>query len=1431
AAPAAFGAIEFQEEYAKQIKAAETVSPLTGDLFGDSVSLYTGAVEFSATDASLPGNNALPVAFGRRFAIESRGEGAKRFLLGDWDIDIPYISSVHVAGQGWTVDIGGTVSSLRCAGPRDPGEVAPPATDYGNPAVTWLPEEFWAAPTLYIPGRGSNSILFANTQLQQPVGPKQPAKWVTKDNTFLYCTDLAAGSGGQGDGFSAWTPDGFKYTFNHLVTMPYASLIHRTGQIASRVVAREEVRLYPTRIEDRYGNAVVYTWSGGQLQSIRSADGAGNPDRLLTFGYNAAGKIASVSDQSRTWTYGYTNGQLSSVTLPDSSQWTFDFTSILSGDIRLVTQPPLNTPNGPYCNKMVDLQASPANQRTATITHPSGATGTFTFDARRHGRTQVDDDCIQPDKDHPEYHYNRLPTRFDTIAVTSKTIGGAGLSSPYTWTYDYGLVAGATAAMCGPSCVNSKTVTVNGPDGTPVVHTFGVRYGINEGQLLGTTVGAGAGLRTKTFTYASAGGANHPFPASMGTLPYASRTDPFSAAQLHPQNQRTTVQDGATFSWTAQAFDAYARPTREARFGLGFSLPSVDTTTYHDDTTRWVLGQVATVHTSYDTVSRIKLEKTYSAMAEVSTESSWGFLQKQYTYNADGTLATVSDALGASHATTLSNYWRGIPRNVAYPLGASESAVVNNLGQLASVTDELGNTTAFAYWPSGKLQTVTPPAGGTTAWSATNYAIDRIAGNEFGLNGAHWRRTVTTGNRSTVTYYDVLFRPVLVREWDAAAPSQVRHRVTHYDEDGRAVFASVPLASLPLNTTPQDPNYQQPDYRFAQQGTDTIYDELGRTVSVSTDSEIGALMTSYQYLPGFQRRVTNPRGYATTSTFVAWDEPTYENPNVITGEDGVTTSIARTIWGLPYQVTRSGAYGGGTQTVQRRYVYDEYMRLCKTIEPEGGGTIVDYNVVGDVAWTAPTGAATSIVDCQRSTATGKTTRIYNARRWLLGVFQPAGTDGYNQSFDADGALRTIGSAGTLWTYEYNNRRLLEKETLTVDGKAFEFDWTYDANGAVASLTYPDGTYVDYAPDAFGRATRVGAYASGVKYHLNDAIAEFTYSNGVKHEMTPNSRQLPRYSSDKLGTQPVVDYEYQYDANGNVGTITDNAQNGLNSKTLTYDKFDRLTGASAPDPADSASFAYDPADNLRSMTVGTRVYAYTIDAVTNRASAFTENGANAKAIVYDGRGNVSSKGTQTFAFDAANRLLSVAAAPGGSGSEAYVYDGHNRRVSILKGGETAKRYSVYSQGGQLLHELSAQGRPTNYIYLGGTLLARLADGAPANPSLWVDPAGQTSGAFTVNWTGVLTSGNYQLSVRRIGGSAQVYDVAPPTTSKAFSSPDGGTWQFSLNACPTAGACGQASLSNYGVTPKPVSAVHVPGSVSVNSFVVSWEPSIGTDSYRV
>ena len=58
------------EENSKSIEGAQNQTALDDGLMGDSVSLYNGATEFTATDIDIPGNNSLPTQLRRRFSVE-----------------------------------------------------------------------------------------------------------------------------------------------------------------------------------------------------------------------------------------------------------------------------------------------------------------------------------------------------------------------------------------------------------------------------------------------------------------------------------------------------------------------------------------------------------------------------------------------------------------------------------------------------------------------------------------------------------------------------------------------------------------------------------------------------------------------------------------------------------------------------------------------------------------------------------------------------------------------------------------------------------------------------------------------------------------------------------------------------------------------------------------------------------------------------------------------------------------------------------------------------------------------------------------------------------------------------------------------------------------------------------------------------------------
>ena len=92
--------------------------------------------------------------------------------------------------------------------------------------------------------------------------------------------------------------------------------------------------------------------------------------------------------------------------------------------------------------------------------------------------------------------------------------------------------------------------------------------------------------------------------------------------------------------------------------------------------------------------------------------------------------------------------------------------------------------------------------------------------------------------------------------------------------------------------------------------------------------------------------------------------------------------------------------------------------------------------------------------------------------------------------------------------------------------------------------------------------------------------------------------------------------------------------------MTYDGLDRLLTASSPMYPGGATYAYDVLDNLTRVTVSGRDHRYVYS--SNRLSQATNGpgGPVAMSLGYDVRGNLSSRGADSYTFDYGNRLRSA-----------------------------------------------------------------------------------------------------------------------------------------------------------------------------------------------
>ena len=427
--------------------------------------MYSGALEFVQTDVSLPGNNKLPVAVGRRLVTGTYGPSVPK-QFGTWDLEIPHVHGVFSASKGW-VDISST--NQRCTNYGVPPNVT------GSGTSAWKPGEYWHGNFMYVPGVGDQEILRSTSP------SLSPAPLITRDLWTITCNNLQsvnAQSKDNGQGFTAKAPDGTSYRFDWLATRvndplekdtsapeglaaasapssaPLAgqSRLNPSPTISgSNMLQRREVWIMPTQVTDRFGNWVRYTYDTTDLWKvtrIESSDG-----RVITLQYNNTGtqQITSVFDGTRTWYYAYSGGALNVVTLPDNSAWQLGGATALLMDMNY-NEGRTGCDNGGF------IVSSPL---TASLVHPSGATGTFTLTPTQHGRSYVTNDCRYDVYQLPAYAY--YPRVFDTFALTQKSLTGPGLpSGGLVWSYAYGTPNASWATCSG--CVDTKSVMVTGPD-------------------------------------------------------------------------------------------------------------------------------------------------------------------------------------------------------------------------------------------------------------------------------------------------------------------------------------------------------------------------------------------------------------------------------------------------------------------------------------------------------------------------------------------------------------------------------------------------------------------------------------------------------------------------------------------------------------------------------------------------------------------------------------------------------------------------------------------------------------------------------------------------------------------------------------------------------------------------------------------------------
>ncbi|GLS74743.1 hypothetical protein GCM10007904_00780 [Oharaeibacter diazotrophicus] len=588
------------------------------------------------------------------------------------------------------------------------------------------------------------------------------------------------------------------------------------------------------------------------------------------------------------------------------------------------------------------------------------------------------------------------------------------------------------------------------------------------------------------------------------------------------------------------------------------------------------------------------------------------------------------------------------PLHVGRAISASatllESFEYNTLGNVTRYVDPAGRTTNFLYGDGVDLQAVQRLKDRAPADTLAQFVYDGRHLPQIYVDAAGQSTRFTYNTRGQVT-----------------VAVNAKGEKTSYIYDGNGYLARVVNA------------HGKTSVAFTR-------DTLGRAVAM-TDSEGYTVRYEYDALDrvtterfpdgttrtyGYDKldlvRIKDREGRVTRLTYDALrnltsvTDPLGQKTRFTYYKNGVLRSLIdangnTTTWLIDVQsrVTAKVYADGSRET----YTYDQAGRLASKTDAKKQVTRYGYMLDGQLA---------SITYLNDPTPTADVAFTYDA---------------------AYGRLTSVDNAATRTTYSYYPAGVpgaLQLKTETSHNPDAQVSYAYDVLGRVIRRAI-DGDVERFGYDKLGRMSAHESSLGKFVYGYVGESGQLTKrSNGAfstewLYEPNAKDRRLK-----EIINQGTVGFRYTSSPEGNFTSITETLD-GTPGKIwkYKYDKADRLISAT-PSSGDPLVFAYDKVGNLTSL----RGQTYSYNAL-NQIVGFG----------YDANGNLLKDDKYEYAWDAADRTLSVTASGQAVPLSTYSYDGLGRRVGISGTGSGVRRYLWC--GTELCRSQDSGGTPlTRYL---------------------------------------------------------------------------------------------------------------------------------------
>jgi RHS repeat-associated protein len=703
----------------------------------------------------------------------------------------------------------------------------------------------------------------------------------------------------------------------------------------------------------------------------------------------------------------------------------------------------------------------------------------------------------------------------------------------------------------------------------------------------------------------------------------------------------------------------------------------------------------------------------------------------------------------------------------------------DDAGNIVKRADPSGNPTYFSYADSWAESTCAPSGGNAAAYvtSITN-ALGQITRTNYNSCSGSAASTTDVNSQTTKYSYDLMDRLIATSYPDQGVVTTCYSDMGGTCQKSGPPFQVVTSTSIASSQTPQVVTSVkdglgrevQRQVNSDPDGTtyvDTVYDSVGRTLSVSNPHRLAPSLTDgitqYQY-DGLDRQT---KAIKPDQSFTRADFSSFPI-TLVTDEAGIqhasqTDGLGRltTVWepdptgSFTYvttyqydalnnliQVHQQGGSQDAAQARTRSFVYDSLSQLVSSTNPESGVTTYAYDADGNLATrTAPAPNQTGLAQVVTSFAydgldrlTGKSfssgggeVLLYDySNLWGVPIQNGVGRLSAHYNFALTGNGDSVGFVNsydvmgrTVYQLQFNQRIPAQINQ--------PFSYAYNQDDSLSSITYPSGRTISYSYNSAQRPTSVIDSLNAIKYYTEGhytpfgAVSTMVYASapgfaGIKWNNTYNSRMQPtRLKAGVDGKSPVLDLGYDYIScnfnNGDDGHVCKliNNNDGSRTQSFGYDQLNRLVSAGTSQW--NETFGYDPWGNLLTKTITGSV----APAELATAMGVSVNSNNQVTNwCYDAAGNVlgsnpctdyTSKGIPfPNVFDAEDRLIKSTV----SGvTTSYDYGPNGQRVEKSSADGTTGTLYWSDPQGSVLEETDFDGNMNaEFIFVQGKRIARL-----------------------------------------------------------------------------------------------------------------------------